>query len=223
MEAFENLLLTWILLMKSEDALFLVELKEQSLIKIFNAYVPRHLSPSDGDRTSSEKKEFISKEISSSFYVTIGKIRIFSRSYPELKNKKFLYYVGKFERRILNYSLPELHQQITHRTENLKTELNRLSQETENLEKFLSNLSLSGQSVQIENIFEDLHWLVIFTGHLICKESNVGIIASAHVRYVNMKQVICFDTKLIEKYFQIYFVAVFVKISNFFTVCGRSS
>lgn len=72
MEAFENILQTWILLMKSENALFPIELKEQSLVKIFNTFMPCHLSPPDGDRTLSEKKEFNSKEISSSFYTILG-------------------------------------------------------------------------------------------------------------------------------------------------------
>lgn len=167
MEAFESILETWV--SATTDAItpiFPIELSKQSGIQIFNTYLQYHLSPPDGTRGVGSK-ELNNEEIDAN---------------EEDDRSKFedqLQIIGNFGRQVLNHTLPLLSRLLEDRTSKLKAQLNRL----------VGQLNITDLS-SIEHLYEDLHWLVLISGHVLCMESDgeVPMIPSEIMVY-SMEQV----------------------------------
>lgn len=78
--------------------------------------------------------------------------------------------------------MPLLSRLLEDRTNKLKEQLNRLVGQPQSL-----NIS---DATSIENLYEDLHWLVLIAGHVLCMESDgeVPLVPSEIMRY-SMEQV----------------------------------
>lgn len=169
MEAFECLLETWIS-GPMELSMFSEEFLKHSAVQIFNTYLKCHLSPPDGTRGAGGK-EFNNEEIDA--------IEEDDRS----KFKEQLQTIGNFGRQVLSHTLPLLSRLLEERTNKLKEQLNHLVGQHD-------SLNISGQT-SIENLSEDLYWLVLITGHVLCMESDgeTPLVPSQIMRY-SMEQVL---------------------------------
>lgn len=89
---------------------------------------------------------------------------------------------GNFGRQVMSHSLTLLSKLLEDRTNKLKEQLNRLVGGPQSL-----NIS---DATSIENLYEDLHWLVLIAGHVLCMESDgeVPLVPSEIMRY-SMEQV----------------------------------
>ncbi|XP_015609401.1 exportin-4 isoform X2 [Cephus cinctus] len=172
MEAFERMLETWISIL-SEAHLFPSEFCKQSSAQMFNTYLKCHLSAPDGTRGDSTPDVQIQ--------VTMDALDIAEEN-DRIRFKEQLQIIGNFGRQIPSHSLPLLARLLEDRTNQLRDQFNRLV----------------GQPVEIQmltyremsKLFEDLHWLVLLAGHVLCMESEgeVAQIPSDLMRY-SMDQV----------------------------------
>lgn len=89
---------------------------------------------------------------------------------------------GKLGREILGHSLPLLARLLEDRTSRLRAQLSSIVSQPETL-KISGNMSL-------ENLYEDLHWIILLATHVLCMESEgeVATMPSEIMRY-SMKQV----------------------------------
>ncbi|XP_014203920.1 exportin-4-like [Copidosoma floridanum] len=149
MEAFESMLETWISSMTdSATPIFPVELSKHSCIQIFNTYLQFHLSPPDGTRGAGGK-ELNNEEIDA------------NEEDDRTKFKEQLQIIGNFGRQALSHTLPLLSRLLEDRTNKLRAQLNRL----------VGQLNMTDLT-SVEHLYEDLHWLVLITGHVLCMESD---------------------------------------------------
>ncbi|XP_053997793.1 exportin-4-like [Hylaeus anthracinus] len=147
-EALDTLFKTW--LYWSETNLFPAEFCKQSSVKIFNIYLQSHLSAPEGIRNIEEKdldKEEMEFEID-------DKVRF----------KEQLQTIGNFGRQIPNHSLPLLAHLIEDRTLKLREILNKLVGQPESLNAV--------KDISMIKLYEDIHWLLLITGHVLCMESE---------------------------------------------------
>ncbi|XP_058796622.1 exportin-4-like [Phymastichus coffea] len=149
MEAFETMMETWISVLH-DPPLFPTQLCHHSSIQIFNTYLQYHLSPPDGTRGSGGK-ELNNEEIDA------------TEEDDRTKFRDQLQSIGNCGRRILSHSLSLLARLLEDRTTKLKELLNRLVSQPEAL-----NISGLGSA---ESLYEDLHWLVLIAGHVLCLEA----------------------------------------------------
>ncbi|KAJ8667435.1 hypothetical protein QAD02_009098 [Eretmocerus hayati] len=149
MEAFNSLLETWLACL-SDYPLFPEEYNRLSSVQIFNTYLQCHLSPPEGKRGTGSK-ELSSEEIDS------------SEEDDRTKFEEQLQIIGFFGRQVLSHSLPLLSRLLEDRTSKLKEVLSRLV--GQNTSFNIPDLA------SIENLYEDLHWLVLISGHVLCMES----------------------------------------------------
>ncbi|OXU22639.1 hypothetical protein TSAR_013645 [Trichomalopsis sarcophagae] len=150
MEAFESMLETWVSGIVDKP-IFPDEFYKQSSVQIFNIYLQCHLSPPDGTRGAGGK-ELNNEEIDA------------TEEDDRSKFKEQLQTIGHFGRQVLNHTLPLLSRLLEDRTNKLKEQLNRLVGQPD-------SLNISGLT-SVESLYEDLHWLVLIAGHVLCMESD---------------------------------------------------
>ncbi|XP_076634880.1 exportin-4 [Colletes latitarsis] len=165
-EALDILFKTW-LDFWSETNLFPVELCKQSSVKIFNTYLQSHLSAPEGIRTTEED---------------LNKEEMETEEDDKIRFKEQLQTIGIFGRQIPSHSLPLLAQLIENRTSKLREIFNKLVGQAEPLNT-LKDISMS-------RLYEDLHWLLLITGHVLCMESEdkTALISSDIMTY-SMEQI----------------------------------
>ena len=168
MEAFERMLDTWGSIL-AEVYLFPSEFCTQSSVQILNTYLQCHLSPPDGKRGAGGK-EVNSEEIDA------------CEEDDRTKFKEQLQTIGNFGRQVPGHALPLLARLLEDRTSKLRAQLNSIVSQPE-------TLKISG-SMSLESLYEDLHWIILLAGHVLCMESvgEVALIPSEIVRY-SMEQV----------------------------------
>ncbi|XP_012251237.1 exportin-4-like [Athalia rosae] len=163
MEAFEHMLEAWISVL-SEAHLFPSEFCKQSSAQIFNTYLRCHLSPPDGTRGAGGK-ELNDEEIDG------------TEENDRTKFKEQLQTIGNFGRQVPGHSLPLLARLLEDRTNRLSGQLNRIADQSQ-------PMSISSSSL-VEALYEDMHWLVLIAGHVLCMESEgeFPLIPSEIMRY----------------------------------------
>lgn len=170
MEAFECMLETWVSGMVDKP-IFPNEFYKQSSVQIFNTYLQCHLSPPDGTRGAGAK-ELNNEEIDA------------TEEDDRSKFKEQLQTIGHFGRQVLHHTLPLLSRLLEERTNKLKEQLNRLVGQPD-------SLNISGLT-SAESLYEDLHWLVLIAGHVLCMEADgeTPLVPADIMRY-SMEQVYC--------------------------------
>ncbi|GAB1860941.1 Exportin-4 [Camponotus japonicus] len=147
MEAVERIFETWICIL-STTYIFPPEFCKQSSIQIFNTYLRCHLSPPDGVKGVASKN--INEEI------------VDMEENDKVKFKEQLQIVGNFGRQVPNHSLLLLAQLLENRILKLRDNINVL----------IAQNGAVSESAAMNDLYEDLHWLVLIAGHVLCMESE---------------------------------------------------
>ncbi|GIX93060.1 exportin-4 [Caerostris extrusa] len=160
MEAFDHITESWSAILQ-DNQYFPVHIIRQSSIQVFNHYLKTHLSPPDGTRVPS-----------TSAPVEIDEIEEDER----IKYRDQLYSIGIFGRLITDHSIPILVRLL------LKTEL------PDFMGSFKRIHQLSGTANDtsiLECLNEDLHWLVMISGHLLTSisEGETSLIPVEIIRF----------------------------------------
>ncbi|XP_015117470.1 exportin-4 [Diachasma alloeum] len=160
MEAFEKMLETWSSVL-SESHLFPTEFCQQSSAQIFNVYLKCHLSSPEGTRNSLQHD--LNEDIDD------------SEEDDRAKFKEQLQTIGNFGRQVPSHSLPVLSHLLEIRTSKLRQELSQLVGQPKSL----------NMNSNLKELYEDLHWLVLIAGHVLCMESEgeIALIPSELMRY----------------------------------------
>ncbi|XP_059487994.1 exportin-4-like [Neocloeon triangulifer] len=147
-EAFEHLLEAWVSVLQCSPIYPPCFIKQHA-IHIFNTYLCCHLAPPEGSRGQGGPEH--------------NEEEIFETDEPDrVRFKEQLIIIGIFGRQVLEHSLPLVAKLIEERTEQLKSQLQKV---------FSQSYTIS-DSAQTVNLFEDLHWLLLVTGHLVAQESE---------------------------------------------------
>ncbi|XP_013778949.1 exportin-4-like [Limulus polyphemus] len=160
MEAFEHLLDAWVAILQDPNNLAEDVLKE-SAIHIFNAYLQFHLAPPGGQRGLNAKEE--SEEI---------------EEIEEDDRTKFrdqLSVIGMLGRQALEHCVPLLWSLLEDRVTRLHGQLQRIHQLG----------TIQEDSSVLDNLNEDIHWLVLITGHVLApfSEGETSLIPPDVVHY----------------------------------------
>ncbi|KAK0086967.1 hypothetical protein PV325_002058 [Microctonus aethiopoides] len=149
MSAFELMLDNWFTAFKHKYLLSEQNVEQYSA-KIFDLYVKFRLSPPDGNRLTNVKdltQEVVEVEES-----------------DREKYQRQLQIIGNIARKALDHSLILLIQMLEIRAVSLYHVLNEVSID----HKCNSNMS----PMDNQNLYEDIHWLVLLSGHVLCMESQ---------------------------------------------------
>ncbi|XP_011307073.1 exportin-4-like [Fopius arisanus] len=159
MEAFEKMLETWSSVL-SEGHLFPAEFCQQSSAQIFNVYLKCHLSAPEGTRNSQDDPN---EDIDN------------CEEDDRAKYKEQLQTIGNFGRQVLSHSLPVLSHLLETRTSKLRQQLSQLVGQPKTL----------NMNANLKELYEDLHWLVLIAGHVLCMESDgeAALIPSEVMKY----------------------------------------
>lgn len=145
MEALERVFETWISIL-STSSVFPTEYCKRSSMEIFKIYLQCHLSPPEGTRGIGGKN--LSEE------------QIDVEEDDKRKFKDQLQIIGNFARQVPEYTLPLLTQFLENRIHKLRDNLNRLVGQDEI------------RPASMDDLYEDLHWLILIAGHVLCIESE---------------------------------------------------
>lgn len=146
MEAFDNILEAWSSLLQDVQTLPL-EIIKQCAAQIFNTYLQCHLAPPHGNR---ENPDLEGEEIDE------------AEDNDRTKFKDQLQTIGIFGRLVPDHSLIILFRLLQERMQSLNGRLHQMKMQTMTL----------ADSNMLDNIFEDIHWLVLITGHILCMDSD---------------------------------------------------
>lgn len=179
----------------SEKNSFPSEFYKRSSSQIFDIYLRCHLSPPQGIRNVEdkdlEKEEHDNEENDRERFKDnlqiIGKF-LYTLTYRYIYTSKF-FILGLFGRQVPHHSLPLLAQLIEDRISKLRENLNMLVGQTESLK---NNCMIK--------LYEDIHWLVLIIGNILCMESDgeVALIPSAITTY-DMEQVCTINKSVTKK------------------------
>ncbi|XP_066590217.1 exportin-4-like isoform X2 [Prorops nasuta] len=122
---------------------------EKSYVEIFNVYIRCHLHPPEGIRSISEKS--LSDE----------EVLDISEEDDKVRFKDQLQIIGNFGRQILNHSLSLLSRALENKISAL-------------VDLFKKAVEQSGNICQNDcvKLYEDIHWLVLLAGHVLCLDSE---------------------------------------------------
>nr|XP_012135271.1 PREDICTED: exportin-4-like isoform X2 [Megachile rotundata] len=159
MEALNALFDSWLYIL-SEKNQQSFDFCKQSFIQIFDTYLRYRLAPPEGIRNIEEK--------------SLEKEEQDCEESDRIRFKDHLQIMGLIGRQILHHSLPLLAQLIENRISKMRENFNMLVGRTESLEN----------SCMI-NLYEDIHWLVLIIGNILCMESEgeIALIPSEIITY----------------------------------------
>lgn len=146
MEAFDNILEAWSSVLQDTQSLP-SDIIKQCSIEVFNTYLQCHLAAPHGTR---ENPDGEGEEIDE------------AEDNDRTKFKDQLQTIGIFGRQIPDHSLMVLYSLLEERTQKLNAHLHQMRTQT---------MTLADSNV-LDNIFEDIHWLVLITGHILCMDSD---------------------------------------------------
>lgn len=146
MDAFDNILEAWSTLLQNSQSLP-IETVNQCIIRIFNMYLQCHLASPHGSR---ENRDTEAEEIDE------------SEDNDRTKFKDQLQIIGIFGRKTLDHSLTILYTLLEERAQKLNDHLRMMRSQT---------MTLADSNI-LDNIFEDIHWLVLISGHVLCMDSE---------------------------------------------------
>ncbi|XP_011873971.1 PREDICTED: exportin-4-like isoform X2 [Vollenhovia emeryi] len=145
MEAMEHMFEVW-------SCMFIYtfppEFHKESSIQIFNVYLRCHLSPPEGVRNAGGNS--LSEEVAD------------VEDDDTVKFKDQLQIIGNFGRYVPDHALPLLAQLLEDRIHKLRDNLNILVEQNES----------SSRPASMNELYEDLHWLILITGHVLCMEAG---------------------------------------------------
>lgn len=156
MEGFENMLEAWTSIIP-EYSESANEILVQSSTQIFNAYLKCHLAPPDGCRGNNEEEVDDMEDN------------------DRIKFKDQLQTIGMFGRIILSHSLPVLCTFLENRTYLLRSNLYKMQQRAMTI----------AESNYLDNLFEDIHWITLISGHILCMDCDgeTPLIPSEIIQY----------------------------------------
>lgn len=160
MEACENLLKVWMTILH-ESQLFSDMFCKQAAIQIFNTYLKCHLCQPDGNRGTGRELE--AEEIEE------------TEEDDRIKFRDQLQSIGALGRRVPEHSIPLLAKLLEDRTVSLHANLERIHQNAFNI----------SNSNSLTYLFEDLHWLILISGHVVAMEGEgeTALIPSELMQY----------------------------------------
>ncbi|XP_018372809.1 PREDICTED: exportin-4-like [Trachymyrmex cornetzi] len=163
MEAVEHMFEVWSCMLCS--SYFPTDFCKQSCIQIFNIYLRCHLSPPEGVRNIGGKN--LSEEVAD------------VEDDDKVKFKAQLQIIGDFGRQVPDHSLPLLAQLLEDRIHKLRDNLNLLVEQNES----------SSRPASMDELYEDLHWLILITGHVFCREFECELtLIPSEIMRCSMKQ-----------------------------------
>ncbi|KAL0106778.1 hypothetical protein PUN28_015377 [Cardiocondyla obscurior] len=146
MEAMEHMFEVWSCMLYSAF-IFPPGFCKESSIQIFNVYLRCHLSPPEGVRNPGKS---LNEEVAD------------VEDDDKVKFKEQLQIIGNLGRQAPEHSLPLLAQLLEDRIRKLRDNLNILVEQNES----------SSRPASMDELYEDLHWLILITGHVLCMESE---------------------------------------------------
>ncbi|CAG9856511.1 unnamed protein product [Phyllotreta striolata] len=114
--------------------------------QVFNKYIQCHLAPPDGCRKTSVDLEDIED----------------NEDNDRTKFKEQLQVIGMFGRVVPRHSLPVLYKLLEDRINKLVNHLQAMQTRAMNVQ----------ESEALDNLFEDLHWIILVSGHILCMDSD---------------------------------------------------
>ncbi|XP_076041566.1 exportin-4-like isoform X2 [Oratosquilla oratoria] len=158
MEAFEQMLQSWACILQETTGWDNSEVK-QSATLIFDTYLKCHLAPPEGSRLSVDAGDDIADAVQS----------------DRLAFKEQLLMIGLCGRQVPEHSVPLLTQLLEERVGRLRTQLAHIH---------TNNLTI-GDNSQLDQLFEDIHWLLLIAGHVTTmdNEGETALIPSEMVTY----------------------------------------
>ncbi|XP_058826827.1 exportin-4-like [Topomyia yanbarensis] len=148
-DALGNLLEIWLYVLNDKEN-YPAEVMVPFITQMFEKYIQYHLAAPDGMRGVGRD------------YESIDEIADFEESDRE-RFKEQLIIIGYFGREILTHSLSLLSKLLEDRTRNLGTQLHLLHS--------TKTMSASSSKTMV-NLFEDIHWILLVTGHVLALEAD---------------------------------------------------
>ncbi|KAF7282013.1 hypothetical protein GWI33_003674 [Rhynchophorus ferrugineus] len=159
-DAFDKMLEAWTTILQ-EFSSSLDENQQSCTMRIFNKYVQCHLAPPDGTRApDSGGENQVDEDIEDN---------------DRNRYKEQLQTIGMFGRGILNHSLPVLYKILESRIDAFLNHLQMMQHRAMNI----------NEASQLDTIFEDMHWTILISGHVLCMESDgeIPMIPSEVMQY----------------------------------------
>lgn len=175
MEAFEHILDAWMTLIQDVHH-FPPDSIRQGAIQIFNHYLQCHIAPPDGTRNLNAD-DVDNKEVE--------EIEEDDRT----KFKDQLAVIGLLGRQMLDHCIPLLTKLLEDRVSRLHGQMQRIQQES---------MTVSDSAI-LETLNEDIHWLVMIIGHVLCpiSEGETALIPMEVTRYcIQQSASVSMDTTL---------------------------
>lgn len=146
MLAFDNMLEAWTsIIQEFTESSELILFK--SATSIFDTYLYTHLSKPEGIRNDSLET---AEEIED------------NEDNDRIKYKEQLQTIGTFGRIVPQHCLSLLHTLLEDRTDKLRNRLTHMQTQAMTV----------NDSVFLDNLFEDIHWIILVAGHTLCMESD---------------------------------------------------
>ncbi|KAI4457644.1 exportin 47-related [Holotrichia oblita] len=159
MESFDNMLEAWTTILKDfkDGANDYLSLAS---MRVFNTYLQCHLAPPGGTRTHNDDQV---EEIED------------NEDNDRIKFRDQLQTIGMFGRVILDHSLPVLYKLLEERIEKLRAHFQAMQTQAMTI----------AESTNLDNLFEDVHWIILIAGHVLCMDSEgeTPVIPSEVMRY----------------------------------------
>ncbi|XP_059607910.1 exportin-4-like [Phlebotomus argentipes] len=144
-EGFTNLLEAWLTILHGKESLPNGVLTPY-LMEIFNKYLQCHLSPPDGVRP------LVEADFS----------EVYEHDTPDReKYREQLIIIGTFGREFPQHSLPVLAKLLEAKVHMLREQLQQMHSNMANVD-----------ATRLSPVFEDLHWLLLITGYVLCTEAE---------------------------------------------------
>ncbi|KAJ8985759.1 hypothetical protein NQ317_014412 [Molorchus minor] len=145
-DAFDNMLEAWTTIIQEFGNSLDSSLVECSK-RIFNKYVQCHLAPPDGCRQSNNGEVDDIED---------------NEDNDRIKFRDQLQTMGVFGRVIPSHSLPVLYKLLEARIEKLVSHVQAMQSRAMNI----------SEATSLENLFEDVHWIILISGHVLCMDSD---------------------------------------------------
>ncbi|XP_063590971.1 exportin-4-like [Penaeus indicus] len=157
MEAFEQMLQSWACILQESSSCNSSQVK-QSATLIFDTYLKCHLAPPEGSRVPVDADE-ISETVQT----------------DRVAFKDQLVLIGLCGRQAAEHSVPLLTQLLEDRIGRMRSQLTHI----------LSNNLTIAENTQLDQLYEDIHWLLLIAGHVTTmdNEGETALIPSEMVTY----------------------------------------
>jgi hypothetical protein len=145
-DSFDNMMEAWTSILQ-EYAVNSNGNIQECAVQIFNTYIQFHLAPPDGSRQNNDNEV---QEIED------------NEDIDRISFKDQLQTVGMFGRIIPAHALPIIYKLLEVNTEKLKMSLQLMESRAMNM----------SESTNLDNLFEDIHWVILIAGHILCMDSD---------------------------------------------------